>query len=387
MNKIKKSEKILPINWTDGVKLSKDHFIHQQAQIDQSQTDFAKTQLTAYNYGLLESNRTESDSCVLQIDATNDQKVQVQLDYCHAITQGGIPVYYDKKLYGSNKAVASLDTDGIDITQSVELYLVLAVDPFQRIPSGEPDPDCIPLHHPYTVSKVNIHILSSQEIDKDFLVNNYLTVGRVFWQNNSFVVDDQYIPPTSKILYNKTLLAFYDSVSKILVDLKSYSLIINTKNEGKYDKNRLAKNTFMLCRKVLDFVGQNLFAYQQMGKEQAPIFLVNSLSVLAHYMATELALFNKKNKEELLQYFYEWINVSPSVLEGALNDIIHLEYNHKDIKSSVEKLDFFLAIMHKLWKKLSELEYIGQRRENIVIGEEKHSSFSKEQKKTYSILD
>jgi hypothetical protein len=60
-------------------------------------------------------------------------------------------------------------------------------------------------------------------------------------------------------------------------------------------------------------------------------------------------------------------------------------YDHNDINATIEKLDRFIGMLKKLWQKLSELEYIGVRKENIVISEETKTAAPPS--KTWSILD
>ena len=92
-----------------------------------------------------------------------------------------------------------------------------------------------------------------------------------------------------------------------------------------------------------------------------------------------------KEKEMLLQYYYEWIDVKPSELLSVLFEAKSAVYDHNDIAQTLEKLNQFLGILKRLWQKLSELEYKGIRKENIVISEETKVSAPKSN--TWSILD
>ena len=67
---------------------------------------------------------------------------------------------------------------------------------------------------------------------------------------------------------------------------------------------------------------------------------------------------------------------------------MQFKYNHQDIASMISKVDYFIAIMSQLWKKLGQLEYVGQRKENIVISEDRQETSSVTQRKrSWSIID
>ena len=92
-----------------------------------------------------------------------------------------------------------------------------------------------------------------------------------------------------------------------------------------------------------------------------------------------------KEKELLLQYYYEWMDVKPSELISVMFEAKSAVYDHNDIAQTLEKLNQFLGVLKRLWQKLSELEHIGIRKENIVISEETKVSAPKSN--TWSILD
>ena len=57
-------------------------------------------------------------------------------------------------------------------------------------------------------------------------------------------------------------------------------------------------------------------------------------------------------------------------MEELLARLIEVVYNHHDIRSSMTIVDEFLRVIIALWNKLSTLEYVGQRKENIVVAEQ-----------------
>ena len=107
--------------------------------------------------------------------------------------------------------------------------------------------------------------------------------------------------------------------------------------------------------------------------------------ILSNSLMATLALMDEKEKEMLLQYYYEWVDVKPSELLQVISQTNGATYDHNDIYETLQKTDQFIGIIKKLWKKLSELEYIGVRKENIVISEETKTAAPKS--RSWSILD
>ena len=93
-----------------------------------------------------------------------------------------------------------------------------------------------------------------------------------------------------------------------------------------------------------------------------------------------------REREELLKYFYEWKDVTPGNFEELLSRTIELVYDHKQIQQSMLMVGEFLNVLVALWNKLSTLEYIGQRKENIVVAEQQVVQ-QVQARKTWTLLD
>ena len=317
---------------------------------------------------------------------TNERLV-LRLQACNAVTASGARIVFLPDMYGGELPTATIDSSNIDTNSTLDFVVVVTVNPFDLVPVGEPDPEVIPLHHPYALPKISLSIVPRDQINDNFLNSYFLIVGHVQWKNGVFNVDEKYIPPVTKIMYNNELQAFYNSIGQVMTELKANSILINSKNRSKYQNNKLASNTFALCSKVLDFIGQHQFELNQTGIEQPPVFMISKISILANYLSNELSLMDKPEKEGLLQYYYEWIDIKPSMFESAMGEVMQLEYNHLDINEMVSKIDYFIAIMNRLWKKLGQLEYVGQRKENIVISEDKQEVNVTQRSRSWSIID
>src|SRR5580692_3443878 len=93
----------LPVNWTDGMKINKSHFIAQERAIVYQIAQATGSLLNDLNYGLLSSGQGGT-GLKLFIAIDNQQKVQVRIQQCRAITAGGYYIEFneDTALSGSN---------------------------------------------------------------------------------------------------------------------------------------------------------------------------------------------------------------------------------------------------------------------------------------------
>ncbi len=382
-----KNSNYYAVNWTDGVKINKDHFTESYFNSVNALRGAVETSIHSYDYGLLKPKKGTLSSLEFEVKTHTEERLVLELHSCNALTIGGCRIDFSADMYGGEVPTATIKSEDMDTNSNLQFYLVIVVNPFKLIPVGEPDPEVIPLHHPYVLPKIDFEIISKSQFNSNFLEKHFLLVGKLEWRNGSFVVDNGYTPPVSRIMYHKPLHGFYKKTAQILLRLRNYSVIINKKNKDKLQSNTLVRNTFLLSNKVMDFVSQFIYEFNQIGEEQSPIYIGQKISVLANYLFNELTIMENTEKEKLLQYYYEWIDIKPSVFEATLGDLIDIKYDHQNINDTLNKVDYFITILEKLWKRLSDLEYIGQRKDNIVISEESKVVNPVSNKNSWSIID
>ncbi|MBL4746748.1 MAG: hypothetical protein JKY08_10315 [Flavobacteriaceae bacterium] len=381
------NEKYYAINWVDGVKINKDHFIKSHNNTTESMRDYASLAINSYNYGLLEPVDGMVSSLEVEVQTHTEERLVLKLQSCNVITSKGCRIEFSSAMYGGESPTASIESKNIDSTSNLDFLLLLTVSPFDLVPVGEPDPEIIPLHHPHVLPKIELAIIPKGQFNTHFLKKSFLLVGKIQWKNSSFIYDKSFVPPVTKIIYHKELHSFYNKIAQVIIRLRNHSVIIYRKNRSKSQTNKLVSNTFLLCNSVLSYVSQYSFKFNQYSQEESPIFIANAMAVLANYLSNELAILEDTEREKLLQYYYEWTDVKPSVFQTAIGDVIDMKYDHLEIQEMVEKTDLFIAIIDTLWRKLSELEYIGQRKDNIVISEEKQTIRDRSEDRSWSIID
>lgn len=81
-------------------------------------------------------------------------------------------------------------------------------------------------------------------------------------------------------------------------------------------------------------------------------------------------MYTGSGKEELINYFMEWCDVSQGELEGAITSLTHQSYHHLDINDSIRQVSSFVRLIAQLFASLARLDYIGKKREMGIFVKE-----------------
>lgn len=203
----------LPINWAHGLKVTSQHFFASHYSQTEALNREAGRNLTSYNYGLGEE--LEGIGSNLEIDVSGDtmSNLCVRLKSCNAITKGGLPIIYYEGLYGNEKPTASISESDMQADDS-EYMVLVSVDPYRMVPVGEPDPEEVPLHHPYVLPSIKLHIIPKSQVNKSFYSQNFLLVAEVCRQGNTYKINHQYIPPVQRSAYYDGIKTFISQLSR-----------------------------------------------------------------------------------------------------------------------------------------------------------------------------
>jgi hypothetical protein len=375
------------VNWVDGMEVSKDHQIQTENFFIETLCGNTAIHLTNYNYGLL-PQMGKNDS--LSDFALGDQvtnKAELRLRRCYAITAGGYRITYDPGEDGYMVCDISLDLDkdGIEQNSNRKWDIILSVNPYKRKPTGIPDPDENPPRHPDVEPTYQLLVAPSGDMQADQLGLYYLVIGKICYRGGRFEIDNAYIPPCTTMLSHPTLSRYYELFSEYIGTIEVASKNIISKVQNQQKTSTIAVNVNIVCQEIMRYISMIYFMHRNTGKLAEPIKIVNCYSSLAHICLSAFSFLNKIEKEELLQYFYNWNDVTPGAFEGLLSEAASILYDHNNIQESMSCIDRFLNVLAELWMILSRLEYIGQTKDNIVV-----SSRSMDQGKnvsSWSVID
>lgn len=343
------------------MKVNKDHFIQQENAMLDAMRDMAALQITPYNYGLL-NGVSNQDALQLTADLASSRKLSVLLTRCRAITPGGARIEI-------NSTVGSEDASPIKAEHQVQdddqlLYdVIVTVNPFSRQPVGAPNPEEVPLRHPYTEPKYQLQIVPSHQINLTDLGAYHLTLAKVRVIGNEVKVSDKFIPPSSRVTAHPAIADFYNQLMGSMVKTGAHSRQVIVKMRLKSEQSQLVANLFTLSQEVLNFIASHLDFARLRLLHLPPIHLLELFTKFARTVRVCLDCMSDNGREEMLNYIQEWTEVRPGNLENIVNALLESDYDHLELYSLLDLSVKFASLMEVLFDKLSELDYIGKPKE------------------------
>src|SRR4051812_11953978 len=132
-------QKYFPVNWIDGMKINKDHFIAQDNATIDSLQRVASLKLSPVRYGLLPASVAGENNFTITVTTDNQNTITVSVLNCKAVTSGGVFINIPSLPYQDNNGVISGSFTMAPSEATAFFYVVLTVHPFDRLPAGSPD--------------------------------------------------------------------------------------------------------------------------------------------------------------------------------------------------------------------------------------------------------
>lgn len=359
-----------PVNWIDGMKLNKRHFIQLENSIIERVNDSTGISIKDYEYGLIPSYQPNQPSLDL---AVYDGKIA--LNTCRAITLGGTRVEINNLPLSELTVSIDAISSNLKREEGASYLIILNINPYQRIPVGIPDNEEIPPRQPNSIPQYNLSLVPMNQINtREFTAFN-LPLGKLICQSGEFKQDTSYIPPCHRIDAYVELSNRYKELGKLVSDIEVNTLKVfqRSRDEQKIGKvNYLADSINLFSGKVLDFMTNYSSRYHLFYKQESPKFLFEFFVRLAKVIHISWRSLKDRDREEMLNYFHDHImDYTPNVLKQTIEGIVQLSYNHIDILPILERIETFLKIVNRLFNRLIELKYIPKTKHDILVGEQK----------------
>jgi hypothetical protein len=357
-----------PVNWVDGMKISRQHFFQTEQFVSDSVRDALALSIPNFGYGLLPDAATFD----VQIVCDFSQQININVATCRAVTSDGCRVEVmglgTLSLHSSFKQVMADYRLTPDRDQTI--YVALSVNVFEREAFGEPTADEMPPRQPYTQPRYELSLIPAETIQIQTFGGAHLLIGKIRFQNGELRTDTQFIPASMAVSSHRLLVESYQKFGKILEDIETYSFRIVQKIKIKSQKSSLTDNVQQLTESLIFALSDVLSSYRWRVPHQPPVFLLEAMLRLAYCFKSSLNLLIDKDKEELLAYFGEWSDLTAMTIEGQLNGLLNAPYVHADTAVLFEQTEVFFNIISNLFNKLSQLEFIGKRKgQNVFIVE------------------
>ncbi len=376
------------VNWQECMNVSARHFIQTEDFFIDSSRDYASLSLTNANYGLLPTTGDTDNSNGIRISEHVTGHIEIKLLHCNAITASGIRINFNPEqgaplIKDYSPESASNNKTGGEVKQ---WDIILITDPFKRVATGDLDAGETPPRHPDAETMYELQVMPSGELNTSDFGLHHLTIGRIRKSADRYEVDGNYIPPCTCMGSHPDLMHYYNHFAKQLSSIEKSSKTIISKVLNRQNETELAQNIRQICEETLRFISTIYFDFRNKGRFMPPIEIVKYFSSLAHICFVSLNFIKSSEKEDLLKYFYEWSDITPGSFEEMLAETLELIYEHDKIRSTMVKMETFMTTLTELWIKLSQLDYIGQHKESIIVSERILQSEST-QKTKWSIID
>lgn len=362
------------VNWIDGMKINKNHFIDQGKAVRDALHDVASLSLTPFRYGVLPPSVAGENTFSVKVSLDNQNSLRVVVEACQAITPGGVRI--SLPAFSSRVATDADCTPATIVPFSaasgeLDWWIVLIIHPFDTQAAGTPDLTENPPRFPYVLPTYTIEVVSSNQYKQYTYYPYALTIGKIFAYNNEVNLVDFYIPPCYSVNAHPDLIALLGEFDMFLASLERYCTLIVQKILRKSQQNDISELVMFLCDRVILYLGQALTAARWNLLYDSPAALFFTIASLARVIKNTIDLRIGSGKEELMNYLSEWCELKQGELESMLGSIANMTYDHNDVNKNISEAAVFVKVASKLFATLSKLEFIGKRKEaGIFVKEE-----------------
>lgn len=376
---MQKEIKYYPVNWIDGMKINKSHFLQQDHAFTNLVTDAVAVRTTPFNYGLLPADEMNTSQLKLWIDVDNQQVLTVKLVSCNAVSAGGARVFIDGSETNPFKLSASFPVVKADTCSLPEgsYFIILSVNPFDKKPFGEADPNEEPPRYPFLAPAYHLFLVPADETGHRNMGPYHLSLGKLQLRNNIATLDENYIPPCMAVNSHPALAEAFAFYNNQLSTLETVCLQIIKKIHFRNQQNLLAQLVWYISENMLMYLSPVLAKFRWSMPYETPVVMVEAVAGLGRVLKNSIDTRQATGKEELIDYFADWLDLNQAQFEKVISDAVNAEYNHTDIRPSLNRCSLFVREVVTLFKKLSELDYIGRKTDKDIFVKEEAPDFAK----------
>lgn len=353
-----------PVNWIDGMKINKNHFLEVQNFVSDSIRDSVGIHTSMINYGLL----PVAEPIKMNLIIDNHKLLRIKVEECHAITPNGSRIDIGTSESLSLSIPYPETVRELKENESAVLLACISVNHFKRTPYGEPDPEENPPRYPYTHPEYSLNLIPEDELKSTIGFGaNYLTIGKILVNAGESKIDDHYIPPSTSVSSHQKLQELYTEIDRFYGQIELYSVQIAQKIHSKKQSTDLALMMEKMSDKTLNYLGTEINRLRWMSPHTPPANMLLSVVALARVLKNFIDARSGAGKEELLNYFAEWCNVSQGDFEVIFSETINTDYNHNQMDIVIAKITRFMKTLEDLFSILSRLDYIGKKRDGSIF--------------------
>jgi len=379
-------------NWIDGMKINRQHFSNSENALLDHVRDLSAICVNANSYGLLSPEPGEKSALDCSVQSSQSKKFKISVSLCRAITVGGCRIEIipgsDPELVSDNEIFITA-TSNIDERKknSTPFLAIISVDPFTRLPFGDPAADEYPPRNPFGINTYKLNIIAEDSLNTTSMGAYHFPIARFNVKNDELVRDNTYIPPCAFVNAHPATRQIYNFIGEYFTKIQDYCTEIIQKTFIDGQNTQLAANIRRVCESNLRHISSEFFLFRTMYPKQSPVYLANAMVQLANAIKISINIISDKEKEEMLQHFREMNDISPTRFEEMIGNAIDVTYVHDDIYGSFQPLINFMNMWSDLLEKLKDLKLINRRNEKFDVGPQRTIETQKDKGKKFSIFD
>lgn len=343
--------KHFPVNWIDGMKISKSHFLQQERALNDQIRDVAGIQLNSYSYGLLPQSSSTKTPLDIQVNSDHSGYIRVRVAECRAITPGGVRIEITQH---TQPVEASLQ---IQEMQAQAYELILVADPFSRVPIGQPSPDETPLRQPNTNTNYRLEILPHPQTHQPEYSIYQLSIGRLRVDGEVVKLSEHYMPPCMQVSSLPRMLAIYNRLLQQLGHAEIATTDVIQKMLSKPNTTNIDNAILVVAQQTMTYLANGIDTFRLRYSQQPPLLMVEYFVRWARAISLTLNTLLRKDREDLLNYIHAWFELTPREFESLLRNLLTLEYSHDESQEALTKVENFSDKMVKLFQKLGEMQH------------------------------
>jgi len=356
--------KHFPVNWIDGMKINKNHFIDLQDNIEDLLRDARSIGVNYIHYGLLPTPLTRPFQYSIAIDA--HKELTVNIKFMKAVTPGGGRIEITNYTGEFSEKIALND---IDFREN-NYFLLLNIDPFQRVPSGEQNMNEVPPRFPNALPRYFLTSILESEVNLNNIGALQFPLAKFRTAQDSYEIITDFIPPCLVLNSHPELLALLENYETFFRQMEFNAIQISQKirfRNTTEDENIIARMVFDACDKIKIYTAQCITRSKWSGGNLSPVEILENAVSLARVVKNTFDSYSGDGKEALFNYFSEWTEITSGDYERLFNDTINIKFNAYDIAPAVVQVQRFMEFAGNLFSILNQLDYIGKKRDSGIF--------------------
>lgn len=352
------------VNWVDGMKMSKAHFLQLQQAVEDRIRDARMLQDPFADHGLLGPGPEGESPLDLSITLEGRTRYQIELRQCRAMTPAGDRI---ELLHTHEPIRVTGEIPEQMIADGNQFDVILRTTPSISDAFGTPDPAESPARHPFVRPVWTIEVSPVNELKQGAHVRNHLAIARLYVAKDELEQDNGHIPPAMCMAALPQLQEFIREYTKFLKDIERDLIRIVIKLNVLKDLTELQMMVDGYCRSGLRFLESGMAPILLAGANARPREVVLHASQFARTLHHAVELLTSRGKDGLLDYMREHTGIKPAEHVATVTGLMDRNYDHTDLRGALGTVTLFCRTHKKLMDMWVGLDYIGQKRDKDIF--------------------